>query len=425
MRPALIPFMLSFAMATGVLAADETTTREDVALFLYPDFTTLERLIKNAQYPTAADKQAALTKLAVEKKDALEHFRKFYPTGLDEKYRPMLSNQKHVEQECTLFEDRVGSKTGVLALFAGTLVNLIVGLINEKLDKEIKNLSKSYDASETAHFYLFDRIGHGARHTGRISALDKHLHLRWSCFRLVRLKTTFPAATSNEAPTGNLELEFVGQFKLTDDRTALQVRPLRLHVLHPKPETTDTKIAFSAALNLTSVIFERRKGQKIEVVSESVMKKKIGKSATEGVDYWKPEPLYFWNTIEGSTRKEIGKFLSWKSRPRLALPPHPVLTQQLKAKSCTGGELAANEGRTYRGTYLPLGCTTVKTTFAEVAKGRRNKTLRAMKRVFAAMEKDLKKTLTSALTELLEPADPEVPDDTETPPTTTDGSDPI
>ena len=170
-----------------------------------------------------------------------------------------------------------------LGVGASIFMPIIIDKISEELGAQLEKYAAVYEAKETiTNFY---------EQTGRPE-------LRSKCFQFSRFPKEEPEAPTKETPVVNL----IGQMRLTHNRDALQIRPLRLYQTEAMAKSDDGSYGIAASIRMNAVWRQKNRGMSEEVFNHTFLKEKITLSNS------RPVLRYFLDK-------------KWEDYPVLPLPP--------------------------------------------------------------------------------------------------------
>ena len=285
----------------------------------------------------------------------------FLWSGLDENFKTKGLGEKLTEQ-CTAYPAQQPPQfLGVLSFLIGPLINIVLDEVKSSLDKELEKYSAEYSGSKQVQFYTED-------------STSTALKQRWRCVRFTRIKSVDVTKSDNEAVRSivrSVDVDLLAQVRLSGDGSSLQVRPLRFFVAQPSAK--GTKMGYAIGMKTDVVWRENSEGKDEENFNVVLLKHKLQKSD----NHWMKEPIYIVEKEDKSVFKKWDRYS--------ALPIFSFSEQSPKSS------------------YV-----TLKITVAEVGDGDGKRTLKAIRKLFGAVQSDLASLLTEAAKELINPPEPEV-----------------
>jgi hypothetical protein len=175
---------------------------------------------------------------------------------------------------------------GVLLPIAGLVIDHVLKLVNESIERELKAYGNAYSASSTVDVY-YDIA------SGRPKSV-------WNCFRLTR----------KEGDAARLDL--VGAIAIGPNGDTLRLRPLRLYVVGAKAKTTKVgnKVPLGVSIDLAAraTWLQDNKGEAADVFTVKLVSKQVDLASAERKD----RPFYFFQAADDLEKK------AWITAP---LPP--------------------------------------------------------------------------------------------------------
>jgi hypothetical protein len=202
-----------------------------------------------------------------------------------------------------------------LVPIVGWVIDYLVGWASDKVQKEVENYTKSYEAQTPTYFYSI--VGT----PGEVKQTRLAPNIR--CFRYMR--------RDPNSKTGEYVLDVIGQLAVSADQDYFQVRPLSVYL--KTPLVKGDKVSIAMQLSAKAVWFDQTRGHDEQIFdtplfSESFTPEERSSAAVKYFFKHFDDPQKLGPALDAYAKAkapgDADPFLPWDSRPHLPLAPISV-----------------------------------------------------------------------------------------------------